>query len=117
MMKRAVWFVSGAAAGIAGANYAKRKVKETATQLTPVNVAKSATNKARQKGHDVVDAIREGREAKRNREAELWAKLAPADEGDSGEVFVTSEVREVREVRGREQVGPRRSSRRSRRGP
>jgi len=125
-MKRVVWFVSGAVAGVAGASYAKKKVKETASQLSPTHVAKTATAKARQKGHDVAQALREGREAKRSREADLWAKLAPAEPAGpakAGDIIVTSEVREVREVRDvrdvrdNEQVGPRRSSRRARRGP
>ena len=33
MMKRVTWFVTGAAAGAAGASYATRKVKQTATHI------------------------------------------------------------------------------------
>ena len=107
MIKRATWFVSGAVVGIAGASYAKKKVKETAQQLAPSNVARSAVNRARQRGHDVIDAVREGREAKDAREAELRARLEPVA---PGQVIVLREIRSV------EQVGPRRTSRRTRRG-
>ena len=43
MMKRITWFVGGAAAGVAGANYATKKVKQTAAQISPGQVARSAT--------------------------------------------------------------------------
>jgi hypothetical protein len=105
-MKRAVWFVSGAVAGIAGASYAKRKVSEAASNLAPTNVAKNAAAKVRQRGHDMVDAMREGRDAKQRREEELWARLEPVE---PGEVIILREVRES------DQIGPRRTSRRMRR--
>jgi hypothetical protein len=121
MMKRVTWFLSGAVAGVASAGYAKRKVKQTASQLAPANVAKSAVAKVRGRGHDVVDAVREGREAMRAKEAELRAELetsaTPADEIDS---YGTGRVIVLPDGRGRdgrdEHVGPRRISRRSRRG-
>ena len=79
MLKRVSWFVSGAIAGIAGAGFAKRKVKQTAAQLTPTNIAKTAAAKVREKGHDVADAVRDGRDAMRAKESELRAKLAGDD--------------------------------------
>ena len=42
MMKRITWFVGGAAAGVAGASYATKKVKQTAAQISPTQVARSA---------------------------------------------------------------------------
>src|SRR5471032_650282 len=90
MIKRVTWFISGAVAGIAGAGYAKRKVKATAEQLAPVNVAKNIGARAKARGHDVADAIREGRQAMRAKEAELRARrdgrAEPlADELDRGD--------------------------------
>jgi hypothetical protein len=79
MLKRVSWFVSGAVAGIAGAGFAKRKVKQTAAQLTPTKMAKTAAAKVREKGHDVADAVRDGRDAMRAKESELRAKLAGDD--------------------------------------
>lgn len=73
-MRRVTWFVTGVAAGAAGAGYAKRKVRETAHQLAPANVAKSAAAKVRGSGRHLVDAVREGRVAMRAREDELRAR-------------------------------------------
>lgn len=73
-MKRATWFVAGVAAGAAGAGYTTRKVRSTAAQLAPSNVAKAAVVRARRSGRDVIDAIREGRAAMHLREDELKAR-------------------------------------------
>lgn len=75
MMKRVTWFVSGAVAGAAGVGYAKKKVKQTASQLAPVHVAKDAVGKVRGGFVNVGDALREGREAMRAKEEELRARL------------------------------------------
>jgi hypothetical protein len=73
-MKRLTWFITGAATGAMGAGYAKRKVKRTASQLAPVNVARSTAAAVRRRGHDLVDAVKEGRHAMREREDELKAR-------------------------------------------
>lgn len=73
-MKRVTWFVAGAAAGATGASYATKKIKETAANLAPANVAKSAASRAKQGGKRIVDAAREGRSAMREREDELKAR-------------------------------------------
>jgi hypothetical protein len=73
-MKRLTWFVTGVAAGAAGTNYATRKVKQTAAQLAPANVAKGAARSARRSGHRIVAAVKEGRSAMRAREDELKAR-------------------------------------------
>ena len=74
MIRRVTWFVGGVAAGAAGAGYAKRKVKATATALAPSNIAKQTVNKVRNQGRTVVDAVREGRAAMSAREDELKAR-------------------------------------------
>lgn len=74
MMKRLTWFAGGLAAGVASAGYAKKKVKATASQMAPVQVAKTVATKARDKGRDVIDAVREGREVMQHHEDELRAK-------------------------------------------
>lgn len=77
-MRRVTWFIGGVATGAAGVGYARRTVKRTvrrtATQLAPSNVARGALRKVRQKGRDVEEAVREGREAMRTRERELRAR-------------------------------------------
>lgn len=74
MIKRLTWFAGGIAAGAAGAGYAKKKVKETASQMAPAQVAKGAVNKARAAGRSVADAVREGRQAMHHHEDELRAR-------------------------------------------
>lgn len=110
-MKRVTWFVTGVAAGAAGTNYAARKVKRTAQQLAPANVARSAASSVRHGGRHLVDAVREGRSAMRDREDELKARrdarlhslddqLEPGDQllvdgrpVDSGRVIVLKQKR------------------------
>jgi hypothetical protein len=73
-MKRLTWFVTGVAAGAAGANYATRKVKQTAAQLAPANVAKGAARSAKRGGRRIFEAVKEGRSAMHAREDELKAR-------------------------------------------
>lgn len=73
-MKRVTWFVGGVAAGVTGASYAKKKVKEKAAQVSPAGVARSAATRTKQTALHVVDAIREGREAMTQHEDELKAR-------------------------------------------
>lgn len=73
-MKRTVWFVSGVAAGAAGAGYAKRKAAAAAARLAPANVARGASETARRTGRRVTEAVREGRRAAQARERELRAE-------------------------------------------
>lgn len=73
-MKRVTWFVTGVVAGASGAGYATKKVKRRAEQLKPVNVARSAADRARHEGRRVAGAVREGRVAMRDREDELKAR-------------------------------------------
>ena len=71
-MKRLVWFAAGAAAGVSGAAYAKRKARQAAERYRPVNMAKGAVDR-------FTDAVREGRAAMAAKEAELQARQEPAD--------------------------------------
>lgn len=73
-MRRLTWFVTGVAAGATGAGYATRKVKQTAAQLAPANVAKGAADRVKRAGHQVIDAVKEGRAAMHAREDELKAR-------------------------------------------
>ena len=111
MMKRFTWFLGGAAAGIAGASVAKRKVKAAAAELTPANVLKKATGRVR-------EAVREGKRAMRTKEAELRARrdgrtgtladdllagdtvLVDGQPVEPGQVIVLRQVRERNEATG-----------------
>jgi hypothetical protein len=79
-MKRVFWFTAGAAAGAAGTTWVQRKVKHAAAAAKPSAVATRAAGAVRARGADLVDAVREGRLAMRQREAELRAQLDGAAE-------------------------------------
>jgi hypothetical protein len=86
MIKRLTWFLGGALAGAAGAGIAKKKVKQKAAELAPVNVARGAAGRVR-------EAVAEGRRAMRAKEAELRARLEGragvlADELDEGDAVL-----------------------------
>lgn len=74
MMKRVTWFAGGVVAGLASAGYAKKKVKETASQIAPAQMARSAAVSVRSKSRGVVDAVREGRQVMKSTEDELHAR-------------------------------------------
>ncbi len=74
MMKRVTWFAGGVVAGLASAGYAKKKVKETASQIAPTQIAKSAVDTVRNKTSNVADAFREGRQVMKHTEDELHAR-------------------------------------------
>jgi len=90
MMKRIRWFAGGVVAGAAGSVVAGKKIKRKAEQLKPVNVARSAVLKAKDKVHDLSEALREGRDAMHEKEAELKAlrDVGVDDLGDAAVVPV-----------------------------
>jgi hypothetical protein len=94
MMKRVTWFAGGVVAGVATAGYAKRKVKATASQIAPSQMARSAADNMLAKSRDVLDAVREGRMVMKHTEDELHARrdgrLVSLDEhvGPDDQVFV-----------------------------
>jgi hypothetical protein len=94
MMKRVTWFAGGVVAGVATAGYAKRKVKATASQIAPAQMARSAADNMLAKSRDVLDAVREGRMVMKHTEDELRARrdgrLVSLDEhvGPDDQVFV-----------------------------
>ena len=106
MITRVTWFVAGAAAGAVGATYTRRKVKRVADQLTPANVARSVAGRAKARGLDIVDALREGRAAMRVREEELRAERDATDDGTGlaiggnapAQIIVLSDVRQLEQL-------------------
>lgn len=101
-MKRVTWFVSGMVAGVTGAFYGTRKVKQKAALLKPVNVAKDVAGKVRDRVDDVVDAVREGRAAMQDKELELRTRRGDGDSEtevvsvEPGRVVVLRSVRDHR---------------------
>jgi hypothetical protein len=74
MMKRVSWFVAGAAAGMAGSEYARHKAKRAVGRYKPAAVLRATAGQLRLRGRDLVEALREGRHAMREKEAELIAR-------------------------------------------
>ncbi|MFM7616119.1 MAG: hypothetical protein ACKO72_01465 [Actinomycetes bacterium] len=79
--KRAFWAGAGYAAGATTSIWAVRKVKRAAARYTPSAVVLRARDGAIDTGRRVRDAVAEGRDAARRREAELRAALDGADVG------------------------------------
>lgn len=64
MFKRMRWLATGLVVGAGGSVWAQRKAKEVASRYAPAGVAQDAANRA-------LDALKEGRTAMREREAQL----------------------------------------------
>jgi hypothetical protein len=98
MMRRATWFVAGAAAGAVGVSYTRRKVKAVADQLAPVNVARGVGRRAQARGRDVVAALKEGRLAMKAKEDELRAERTPQQlpvVAPPAQIIVLSDLRDL----------------------
>jgi len=74
MIKRIVWFFSGAIAGIGGVLFAGKKVRRTVTSLGPVKVINRAANSTRSRFTSFTDAWTTGKEAMHDKENELKAR-------------------------------------------
>jgi len=89
-MKRLTWFLGGAVAGALSAGAAKRKVKQKAADLSPVRAVRGL-------GQTLQEAVYDGRQAMRAKEAELRARrdgraASLADDLDIGDrVYVDGE--------------------------
>jgi len=70
-MRRLFWLGVGAVAGASGTVWAERRVRAGLEALQPDHVVLAAGRRARGFGRAVADAVVEGRDAMREREAEL----------------------------------------------
>ena len=77
LIRRLVWFTSGATAGFGGAMWIRRRVRRAVRRYAPDPLQGGATAPIRRLGSGVRDAVAEGRSAMREREAELRAELRP----------------------------------------
>ncbi len=116
--KRVTWFAVGVTAGATGSLYARRKAVATVKKMAPTSVARTAVARAKERGRDVVDAVREGRAAMRAKEAEMrTAEAAISSRPGGPDLLVVGDsvwavkVGEVDEFRARP-GGPGRRSRR-----
>ncbi|WCO68996.1 hypothetical protein PO878_09690 [Iamia majanohamensis] len=76
MPKRTFWFVTGTAAGLGSSLWVQRRVRTTVERYVPEKVQERAADAARRVGPAVRDAVTEGRDAMRAREAEMRADVA-----------------------------------------
>jgi len=75
MMRRVLWFVTGAATGAAIMRNTGRRLRRTARRLAPANVGRAAADGVRRRVDGVRSAVAEGRAAKANTEAALSARI------------------------------------------
>jgi hypothetical protein len=77
VIRRLVWFTSGATAGLGGAVWVRRRIRRTVRRYAPEQLRADTAASVRRLGSSVRDAVAEGRSAMREREAELRADLRP----------------------------------------
>jgi hypothetical protein len=75
MFKRLFWLVVGAGFGFGVSFWLMRFVRDTVARYTPERVSSDLAGALRGFGADLRAAVAEGREAMREREAELRAQL------------------------------------------
>jgi hypothetical protein len=71
MFKRTRWVATGLAIGVGGSWWVQRKAKALASRYRPAGLAAQASQRVGRYPGEVKAAIREGRMAMREREAEL----------------------------------------------
>jgi len=77
VFKRLFWLVIGVGFGFGVSFWIMRFLRETVDRYSPENVSKELGGAIRSLGHDLREAVKEGREAMREREAELRSQLEP----------------------------------------
>jgi hypothetical protein len=75
VFRRLFWLVIGAGFGFGVAFWLMRFVRSTVERWSPERVSSDLAGALRQFGTDLKDAVADGREAMREREAELRAEL------------------------------------------
>ncbi|MDQ3756973.1 MAG: hypothetical protein M3394_03895 [Actinomycetota bacterium] len=78
MFKRLFWLVMGAAFGFGVSFWLMRFVRETVTRYSPERVSADLAGALKSFGGDLRAAVAEGREAMREAEADLRARIEPA---------------------------------------
>lgn len=77
MFKRLFWLLVGIGFGFGVSFWVTRFVRSTVERYSPERVSEDLADALRGFGKDLREAVREGREAMREREAELRAELQP----------------------------------------
>jgi len=77
MFKRTFWFGTGVTAGFGGAMWIRRRLQRAVHRYAPGRVQAGVTTSVRRLGTDLRTALRDGRHAMADREAQLRSELAP----------------------------------------
>jgi len=77
VFKRIFWLIVGAGFGFGVSFWLMRFVRETVNRYSPERVSGDLADALRSLGADIREAAKEGREAMREREAQLREELAP----------------------------------------
>jgi gas vesicle protein len=75
LLKRLFWLMIGLGFGVGMSVFVSRLVREKVARFSPDNVASELAQALRDLGSDVRAAVSEGREAMREREAQLRAEV------------------------------------------
>jgi hypothetical protein len=78
VFKRLLWLIIGAGFGFGVSFWVTRFIRETVQRYTPERVSADLADALRGLGADLRAAVAEGREAMREREAEIREELATA---------------------------------------
>lgn len=81
MFRRLFWLIIGAGFGFGMSFWLTRFVRETAARYTPERVSADLADAIKGLGADLRAAVAEGREAMREREAELRSEVEHAGRG------------------------------------
>jgi hypothetical protein len=77
LIRRLLWFVTGASVGFGGAMWIRNRVRRAMARVMPEQVQADVARSARRAGTTVRAALSEGRSAMHHREAELRDELSP----------------------------------------
>jgi hypothetical protein len=80
VFKRLFWLVIGAGFGLGASFWVARVVRDTVARYSPERVSSDLATAARGVGVELRAALAEGRQAMRDREAELRARVSPGRE-------------------------------------
>ena len=81
MFKRLFWLLVGAGFGFGVSFWVMRFIRSTMERYTPERVSSDLAGALKQFGADLKDAAAEGRQAMKEREAELLAELDRKSQG------------------------------------
>jgi hypothetical protein len=77
LLRRLLWFVTGASVGFGGAMWIRNRVRRALARVMPEQVSADVARGARHAGSTVRAAVSEGRSAMHDREAQLRQELSP----------------------------------------